>query len=225
MLASCPKGREKDQGIKCGLRDAHAAECRGGGGKKCKGIERSIAVNEATIRDYTLQLKGAPTPTPDAKVETISTAAELAGYDAKTARAWVSLIDPLLVPMLLELAAILCGVVAFGPRSFPAAPRVAEIPTQPSVPSVPDHVGTLPEAANSNAGTLGTPPVIVETDEARILDALMKRGGEIHSQRHLSIVLGISPAETCRMLKKCHPDRIERRWDPRTKSNVIRLRG
>lgn len=225
VLASCPKGREKDQGIKCGLRDALNAECKGGGGPRCKGIERSIAVNEATVRDYTLQLKGVPTPTPDAKVETISTAAKLSGYDADKARAWVSLIDPLLVPLLLELAAIICGVVAFGPK---LAPAVTEIPTQTARGDDSQKSrSAFPMAWNAlnlqgNPGNCGN--VVSISDEDRIAKALRTKGGEVRSQRHLSIVLGVSPAETCRMLQKCNPERIERMWDPISKSNVIRIR-
>ena len=216
VLASCPKGREADEGVKCGLRDAMARECKSGDGKQCKGVKASIAVHEAAIRGYTADLTKVPTPTPDAKVETISTAAELAGYDAKTARAWVSLVDPLLVPLLLELAAIICGVVAFGPR-VPLAPHVAKIPTQPSVPETSENPysnGRIVEIVTEK-----------EADETRIIEALKQRGGEVYSQRHLSIILGLSPAEICRMLKRCDPAKVEKVWNPQSKTNIVRLRA
>lgn len=226
-LASCPKGRERDQGVKCGLRDAHAAECRGGGGKNCKGIERSIAVNEATVRDYTLQLKGAPTPTPDAKVETIGAAAELAGYDAKTARAWVSLIDPLLVPLLLELAAILCGVVAFGPKASTISPPVAhstpfvhddisDFSSRPvgKVLELPRKTQAIPEKSDTR------PPIIAANDEDTIIIGLKRLGGKASSQRELARVMGICDSEVSKRLASC--TRVERvREDNRV---VVRIK-
>ena len=206
---------EADQ-ILTAHRAAQARECASGKGKRCDGMSYTVRTWEAALEGYDAKLRGVPTPTPDAKVETISTAAELAGYDAKTARAWVSLVDPLLVPLLLELAAIICGVVAFGPR-VPLAPHVAKIPTQPSVPETSENPysnGRIVEIVTEK-----------EADETRIIEALKQRGGEVYSQRHLSIILGLSPAEICRMLKRCDPAKVEKVWNPQSKTNIVRLRA
>lgn len=206
---------EADQ-ILTAHRAAQARECASGKGKRCDGMSYTVRTWEAALNGYDAKLRGVPTPTPDAKVETISTAAELAGYDAKTARAWVSLVDPLLVPLLLELAAIICGVVAFGPR-VPLAPHVAKIPTQPSVPETSENPysnGRIVEIVTEK-----------EADETRIIEALKQRGGEVYSQRHLSIILGLSPAEICRMLKRCDPAKVEKVWNPQSKTNIVRLRA
>ena len=215
---------EADQ-ILTAHRAAQARECASGKGKRCDGMSYTVRTWEAALNGYDAKLRGVPTPTPDAKVETISTAAELLGKDAKAARAWVSLIDPLLVPLLLELAAILCGVVAFGPKT---APAVTEITTQTARgDDYQESRSAFPIAGNAlnlqgNPGNCGN--VVSISDEDRIAKALRTKGGEVRSQRHLSIVLGVSPAETCRMLQKCSPDRIERMWDPISKSNVIRIK-
>ena len=206
---------EADQ-ILTAHRAAQARECASGKGKRCDGMSYTVRTWEAALEGYDAKLRGVPSPTPDAKVETISTAAELAGYDAKTARAWVSLVDPLLVPLLLELAAIICGVVAFGPR-VPLAPHVAKIPTQPSVPETSENPysnGRIVEIVTEK-----------EADETRIIEALKQRGGEVYSQRHLSIILGLSPAEICRMLKRCDPAKVEKVWNPQSKTNIVRLRA
>ena len=206
---------EADQ-ILTAHRAAQARECASGKGKRCDGMSYTVRTWEAALNGYDAKLRGVPSPTPDAKVETISTAAELAGYDAKTARAWVSLVDPLLVPLLRELAAIICGVVAFGPR-VPLAPHVAKIPTQPSVPETSENPysnGRIVEIVTEK-----------EADETRIIEALKQRGGEVYSQRHLSIILGLSPAEICRMLKRCDPAKVEKVWNPQSKTNIVRLRA
>lgn len=215
---------EADQ-ILTAHRAAQARECASGKGKRCDGISYTVRTWEAALEGYDAKLRGVPAPTPDAKVEAISTAAELMGRDAKTARAWVSLIDPLLVPLLLELAAILCGVVAFGPKT---APAVTEISMQTARgDDYQKSRSAFPMTGNAlnlqgNPGNCGN--VVSISDEDRIAKALRTKGGEVRSQRHLSIVLGVSPAETCRMLQKCSPERIERMWDPISKSNVIRIR-
>lgn len=214
---------EADQ-ILTAHRAAQARECASGKGKRCDGISYTVRTWEAALEGYDAKLRGVPAPTPDAKVETISTAAELLGKDAKTARAWVSLIDPLLVPLLLELAAILCGVVAFGPR-------VAE-PSAVAPVSKPGSTGNSQETAHSahvlrfcrsteeSRETRHASPLKVETDEARILRALKAKGGKIGSQDELGIVVGVSKGEVSKMLRNC--PNVERiRIDNK---NVIRIR-
>lgn len=215
-LGSCPKGREKDEGVKCGLRDAMTKECASGSGKRCNGIRTSIATYEAAISGYDVKLKAVPVSTADPKAVRVSELASLTGRDGKIAARWVTLLDPLLVPLLLELAAIICGVVAFGPR-VPLAPRVT---MKPNVPSVPE----TSENPYSNGRIV---EIVTEktADETRIIEALKQRGGEVYSQRHLSIILGLSPAEICRMLKRCDPAKVEKVWNPQSKTNIVRLRA
>lgn len=243
VLASCPKGREADEGVKCGLRDAMARECKSGDGKQCKGIKASIAVHEAAIRGYTADLSKVPTPTPDAKVETISTAAELLGKDAKTARAWVSLIDPLLVPLLLELAAILCGVVAFGPKPFTdltGSKRLtgSTVLAQPASdfsefstenPQKTTLSAGVEDPANENVGSQKTERSVrysvslVEIADEVLVPIVTQRGGSVDSQAYLAKLAKVAPGTLSQMLS--NSKRLERVWDSQSKTNIVRLRA
>ena len=214
---------EADQ-ILTAHRAAQARECASGKGKRCDGMSYTVRTWEAALNGYDAKLRGVPTPTPDAKVETISTAAELAGYDAKTARAWVSLVDPLLVPLLLELAAILCGVVAFGPRvAEPSAVALVSKPVSGGNSQEKAHsaqVLTICRSTEESREIRHASPLRVETDEARVLRALKAKGGKIGSQDELGIVVGVSKGEVSKMLRNC--PNVERiRIDNK---NVIRIR-
>jgi len=205
-----------------------ARECASGKGKRCDGISYTVRTWEAALEGYDAKLRGVPAPTPDAKVETISTAAELLGKDAKTARAWVSLIDPLLVPMLLELAAIICGIVAFGPKLSRLSPMVPH-----SAPFVHDDISDF---SNKTAGkvleiprkTLAIteksdtrPPIIAANDEDTIIVGLKRLGGKASSQRELARVMGICDSEVSKRLASC--TRVERvREDNRV---VVRIKA
>lgn len=193
-------------------RRSQATECASGKGKKCDGVTYTVHTWEAAVAGYDAKLSKLPVVAPDAKSERAATIAGLLGYDDEHARVWVSILDPLATPVWLEWVSIVCGILAF--RQFPRRTEITTIP----------RASTLPV---SDRGTPVTPRLLthVETDEARVVAALELQGGKVHSQRHLSTLLGVSPAETCRMLQKCSRDRIEKIWDPIAKANVIRLRA
>jgi hypothetical protein len=232
--------------ILAGHRTARDRECASGKGRLCDGKSYTVSTWEAAVAGYETRLRGLPAPAPvDAKGERIGAVAALLGYSKVTAQAGFGLLEPFMLPALLELASIV--LFGFGVRhsgvsalrktapavptiveiaSIPTIPTLAEIPSVPgmtSVPSIPKPVGT-PVPTTGMLGTLPRFSAAAETDESRVLAALAKKGGSITGQRSLSLVLGVSPAETCRMLQRCHPDRVERLWDPISKSNVIRIR-
>lgn len=203
--------RAEAEEILTGHRKSQAVECASGKGKKCDGITYTVHTWEAAIAGYDAKLGKLPVVAPDAKAERAATVAGLLGYDDEHARVWVSIIDPLATPVWLEWVSIVCGVLAF--RRFPRRSMITEVPM----------VRLRSEFPALSKGTLVTP--LIESDEARVIAALERKGGKVHSQRHLSTALGVSPAETCRMLQKCSAARIEKIWDPIAKSNVIRLRA
>jgi hypothetical protein len=182
-----------------------ARECASGKGKRCDGMSYTVRTWEAALEGYDARLRGVPAPTPDAKVETISTAAKLSGYDPEMARAWVSLIDPLLVPLLLELAAILCGVVAFGPAGSTISRISKTAVSDVSKPgNVEQHQSFAPEMSETSTilpmvpGNVGN--VVDITDDDTIVVGLRRLGGTARSQRDLARVMGISPAEVSKRL-------------------------
>lgn len=192
-------------------RAAQARECASGKGKRCDGITYTVSTWEAAVAGYDAKLAKLPSPAPDAKTERVATAAGLLRYDAKTARAWVSLLDPLLFPLWLELCSVICGIFAVSivrrletgveTRTSPApAPVVRAIPETKAIA----HLS----------------PVRRETDEARVLRALRSRGGQIGSQDELGLVIGVCKSEVSKMLKNCaNVERI--RVDNK---NVIRIK-
>lgn len=201
-------------------RTSQATECASGRGKKCDGVSYTVSTWEAAVKGYEAQLRGIPVSVPDAKVTRVSTIARLLGYSEASAGTWVGLLDPIALPVWLEWVSVLCAILALEPASR----GVAALASRPTIAS---NTAAL-QKAYSNAGTPvipATPPaVLVASDEQRVVEALKRKGGSVGSQRHLSIVLGVSPAETCRMLQRCHPNRVERIWDPIAKSNVIRIK-
>jgi hypothetical protein len=179
-----------------------ARECASGKGKRCDGMSYTVRTWEAALEGYDAKLRGVPAPTPDAKVETIGTAAKLAGYDADKARAWVSLIDPLLVPLLLELAAILCGVVAFGPvvstHSRHSEAKISDVSKAGNVQQ--NHTLAPEMSATSNVTPIRAGNVVNVSDDETIVVGLRRLGGTAQSQRDLARVMGISPAEVSKRL-------------------------
>jgi len=230
---------EADQ-ILTAHRAAQARECASGKGKRCDGISYTVRTWEAALEGYDAKLRGVPAPTPDAKVEAISTAAELLGKDAKAARAWVSLIDPLLVPLLLELAAILCGIVAFGPKHSTGLAHVTPSTVPASSRSdFPGFPAKKPQESTLSAGIEAPANETVECQksETRVVhsvslleiadDVLVPivrmRGGEVGSQAHLAKLSKLSEATISKMLARSN--QLERVWDHQSKCNVIRLKG
>lgn len=217
-----------------------ARECASGKGKRCDGISYTVRTWEAAREGYDAKLRGTPSPTPDAKVETIGTAAELLGRDGKVARAWVTLIDPLLVPLLLELAAILCGVVAFGPKPSTGSTLVshstvsadqtagfqgfqAEIPRERPVLEVSET--PAPEIVGSQNSETSSRKILslVDQVDALLVPIVRQRGGKVDNQAHLAKLSGFSEPSISRMLKRSKE--LEQVWDHHGKCNVIRLKA
>lgn len=211
-------------------RKSQASECQSGKGKRCDGISYTVKTLESAVVGLQTQLKGAPVLAPDAKVERAATVAELTGHDAKAARVWVSLLDPVAVPLLLELVSIVCGVLAF--RCAPVA-AVAAVSAVSQVAPVSDfsdfskqNEPEIQEKSEKSAppekvATLPENPVTVPDDDACIIVGIKRLNGTARSQHELAVASGLSDAELSKRLR--NSKLFERvREDNR---NVVRLRA
>ncbi len=184
-------------------RAAQAKECASGKGKRCDGISYTVRTWEAAVAGYDAKLRAVPATTGNAKVENVGIMARLLGHNPENARTWATLVDPALIPMLLELAAILCGIVA-----VTVVPCTAPVSTVLQSSFQPETLvdRAVPRPVQATRETPKIPhlsPVRVETDEARILRALRAKGGQIHAQNALGIVVGVSKGEVSKMLRNC----------------------
>ncbi len=190
-----------------------ARECASGKGKRCDGISYTVATWEAAVAGYDARLRGIPAPAPDAKSERAATVAGLLGRDPAAARTWVSLLDPLAMPVWLEWVSVLCGILA--------------VRSSGSTVSVVSPVSEVPKPVETARKLLPKPPhlcpVQVEPDEARVLRALKAKGGKVDSQNELGIAIGVSKGEVSKMLRHC-PNveriRVDNRYVIRIKDTV-----
>jgi uncharacterized membrane protein len=205
-------------------------ECATGKGRLCDGRSYTVQTWEAAVAGYDAKLQALPAPRPaDAKGHRVGAVAGLLGYSSDRVQAGFGLLEPFMLPALLELASI----VLFGFGIAHTIPSRSEIPVvarlstaaTASRSAVANPCTIAASAENlENVVTMHRLPVTVVPDEARVLRALEK-GGRARSQNHLGAALGISPPEVSRMLRNCSSAHIERLWDPLSKSNVIRIKG
>ncbi len=193
---------------------------------------------EAAVAGYDAKLAG-PAPTPNAKTENVGIIARMLGYSADNAKTWVAILDPVAVPLLLELAAILCGIVAFGPK--PSTGLTGVTPSTVSADQSAGFPGFLPEKAqestlsddieppaNENAASEKSVARIYSVSLLDIADdvlvpIVLQRGGNVGTQAHLAKLSGLSEGTISKMLNRSQ--RLERVWDHHAKSNVVRLKG
>mgnify|MGYP000166677231 CR=1 FL=1 len=210
-------------------RQARDRECATGKGKLCDGKSYTVSTWEAAVAGYEAQLLKLPAPRPvDAKGQRVGAIAGMVGLDGKTAQARFALLEPFMLPALLELASIV--LFGFGVGHV----RVAENAAVATVATVGNPLATrfsadsipqpLPTAATQAPIALKAPAATVKvSDEDRVLDALRSRGGQIRSQNDLGIVLGrIHKSEVSKMLKNC--PRVEKIYDPISKCNIVRIK-
>lgn len=201
-------------------RKSLARECASGNGVKCGGASYTVRTWEAAVKGYDAQLKTVPTIAPDGKSETATAFAGLLGYDTARVRQWVAHVDPFAMPAWLELVTIVCAIAAISRRKEDAEDEGAEDGAEETadVPAL-----AAPTPVSRLAAPAHPLPLVVASDEERVVAALEKRGGSVPSQQDLGIALGyISPGEVSKMLRNCSPDRIERiKVDNK---NIIRLK-
>jgi hypothetical protein len=91
-----------------------AAECKTGKGKRCEGIEATIAVYEAAVKGHSSELAGlAPLVPANAKAGTAAKYAALFGADEAKAKAATTLLVPFLQCMFFEIGSIVSLGFAF----------------------------------------------------------------------------------------------------------------
>lgn len=84
-------------------------ECGSGKGKKCDGLTYTVKTWEAAVEGYQTKIKGLGAPTPvDPKAERVAALASMVGVSAsaQSVKSTVSLIEPLALPLFLELGSI-----------------------------------------------------------------------------------------------------------------------
>jgi hypothetical protein len=168
----------------------------------CDGISYTVRTWEAAREGYDAKLRGLPVLSPDAKGEFAGTLAGLLGRDAKMARAWVMLLDPLAFPFVLELCSIICGVFAWGPKVSAHLPlsgnSKTDISESGNVQQTQHVVSEM--SATSNVTPIRAGNVVNVSDDETIVVGLRRLGGTAQSQRDLARVMGISPAEVSKRL-------------------------
>ena len=150
--------------------------------------------------------------------------------------AWELTVVETAMPVWLEWVSIVCGIMSIGMAGIAPVASVSAVASKSSVAAVakigsglpgnrPGNPGFAVETAG-NFGNHAPSSVTVASDQARVLEALKKMGGEARSQDDLAqwIVVGetrgVSKGEMSKMLKSC--PQIERvRVDNR---HVIRIR-
>lgn len=105
-----------------------SAECSGGQGKRCAGYAYTVKTWEAAVTGYQAQIAalGAPKPV-DPKAERVAALATLVGATATPAviKANVGLLEPLGLPLFLELGSIVLFGYGLGSRRQTKTPTVA----------------------------------------------------------------------------------------------------
>ena len=191
-------------------RAARDRECASGKGKLCDGKSYTVATWEAAVTGYEAKLAKLPSSAPvDAKGERVGALAGLFGYSPARVQTGFRLLEPFMLPALLELASI--ALFGFGIRhvagpTFPVASPVF-VASPVSLVSA-SRETTLSKETTQPPRSL---PVVRSTDEDRIIAVLQRMGGEVYSQRLLGQFLGVSPGEVSKMLGHCgHCGKIER---------------
>lgn len=148
-------------------RERHARECATGAGKACHGIETVIRLSEAAAAGHRVELAKLRTSTPDTGERRIAAALALAtGRSEADMRATVGLVMPALLGLLIELAALACGLYGF------ARPR-GERPSAHARAVADSSAG--PSGADRSAGRSGDATVVKMRDgrKANVLSALL----------------------------------------------------
>lgn len=195
-------------------RTARDRECATGKGKLCDGKAYTVSTWEAAVAGYEAQIGRLPKPQAvDAKGARVAAVAGLMGYSGETARRGFALVEPFMLPALLELASIvLFGFGVGHARVAPVAPvsRHSDVSVQRPVV---DKAENTPKVVR--------PPVAVMSDEDTIVVGLRRVGGVARSQRDLARAIGISDSELSKRLGNCR--KVERvREDNRV---VVRLKA
>ncbi len=198
ILASCPAAAPKrDYGERCGLRDAMAAECGSGKGKRCDGKSYSVSTYEAAVEGHRAALKGLPEQEEDGALK--ATARAIVAFQGVTAeekdkaeQAYVERLEivlPYIKALLVEVATIVFLGVGIGHRSaqnrstgtVPLASTTANRTVRRIVPTTVTG-GTVPQTATvlrPNFGRTvprGTVPLTQDEALERLLAAITRGG-------------------------------------------------
>lgn len=198
-------------------RAARDKECATGKGKLCDGKSYTVSTWEAAVAGYEAQMLKLPAPRPvDAKGQRVGAIAGMIGLDGRTAQARFALLEPFMLPALLELASIVLFGFGVGHARVAGNADVSAISTPENTVKPapkPEKLAISPPVVR--------PPVSVMSDEETIVVGLRRVGGVARSQRDLARAIGISDSELSKRLGNCR--KVERvREDNRV---VVRLKA
>lgn len=106
-----------------------ASECRSGAGAKCRGNQFVLSQRSAHASSLKAQLEQATAPAPvDPKADRAAAVAGLLGYSADLTKKAVQTFEPFVLPLFLELGAIILFGFGVGHRSVPVSRVSVSVP-------------------------------------------------------------------------------------------------
>jgi hypothetical protein len=255
ILASCPAGSPaKDYGERCGLRDAMAAECGSGKGKRCDGKSYSVSTYEAAIEGHRSALKNLPALEEDGALKATARAIVafkgVSGDERETTeRAYFERLEigiPYVKALLVEIATVVFLGVGIGHRSThrttvaatvaspaatvggqsPATSRPAQPKAQLSQPATvaPSATVAMTTATVTQLRPAATVAATVAHSEALALQ-LLHRSGTV-AQEDIVQLFGGNKSRASRWLGKLEQEGTVRRWsEGRNKFAALTERG
>jgi hypothetical protein len=108
-----------------------ASECRSGAGAKCRGNQFVLSQRSAHASSLKAQLEQATAPAPvDPKADRAAAVAGLLGYSADMTKKAVQTFEPFVLPLFLELGAIILFGFGVGHRSVPVSRVSVGVPAE-----------------------------------------------------------------------------------------------
>jgi hypothetical protein len=230
ILASCPAGSPaKDYGERCGLRDAMAAECGSGKGKRCDGKSYSVSTYEAAIEGHRSALKSLPALEEDGALK--ATARAIVAFKVvdgiereKTERAYFDRLEialPYVKALLVEIATVVFLGVGIGHRATVAAtvatPTATVARHGPAVPrsSQPkaqlSHPATVAPAVTPSATVTQLRPTATVAQSEALALQLLQRAGTV-AQEDIVQLFGGNKSRASRWLGRLEQEGTVARW-------------
>lgn len=148
----------------------------------------------------------------NAKADKIGQLAAVLGFEAKRASHLVELVEPLLVPLLLELSAIVALGFGFAPRRRAVAPVAQPVAEQPRASATGDNPQP-PKPGNRQPATRSVATKALA--EAEVI-RLVARGERLPSQDHLATRWGVHKGTVSKWCSDWETrGLIARQWDGR----------
>jgi hypothetical protein len=190
------KLRAEAEAMLAKVRQAHAAECAGGAGRRCTGLTQSINVYEAAVKGHATDLArvdaglaglGAERPVNGKLVAVAALIEAVTGTPRARTVERLAVAWPYVLPLLLELGSVVFWSIglAHGPvrtvRNGPEAPGHAGLP---GISGRSDEARTVARTVRERAGRSGGP--LSRTEAQADLVTLIALGRSVPSQADLA---------------------------------------